>query len=211
MFSGMIEAVGEVRAVRRAAGGGVIEIAAALSGEPLVAGESVAVAGVCLTVSPMPAGFSAALSPETLRSTTLAHFAPGTRVNLERSLRLGARLGGHLVLGHVDATTTVLAIRTEGSFRTARLATPPSLACEIAAKGSVAVDGVSLTVATVADGSFEVALVPGTLAATTLADVQVGRRVNLESDVLAKYVRQVIEAPGERLARLWADFGHAAD
>lgn len=211
MFSGMIEAVGEVRAVRRAVGGGVIEIVAALSGEPLVVGESVAVAGVCLTVAPLGAGFSAAVSPETLRRTTLGGLGAGSRVNLERSLRLGARVGGHLVLGHVDATTTVLTIRAEGSFRFARLATPPSLACEIATKGSVAIDGVSLTVAAVADGSFEVALVPATLAATTLADVQIGRRVNLESDVLAKYVHQVIEAPGERLARLWADFGHAAD
>jgi len=211
MFSGMIEAVGEVRVVRRAAGGGVIEVAAELTGESLVGGESVAVAGVCLTVEPLSGGFFAALSPETMRRTTLGALGAGSPVNLERSLRLGARLGGHLVLGHVDATTTVLAMRADGEFRVARLATPPALAREIATQGSIAIDGVSLTVATVVDGSFEVALVPATLAATTLADVQVGRRVNLETDVLAKYVHRVIEAPGERLARLWEDFGHAAD
>ena len=148
MFSGMVAAIGEVRRLARRGGGAAIELACTLAGEPLALGESVAVSGACLTVRQRDApGFAADVSPETLASTTLGGAAPGARVNLERSLRLGDRLGGHLVLGHVDATVAVLAVRVQQGFRVMRLALPPALAPEVAEKGSVAVDGVSLTVA----------------------------------------------------------------
>ena len=198
MFSGMIEAIGVVHALRRDAAGGRLEVACTLPGGALAAGESVAVDGVCLTVEPTATGFAADVSPETLRRSTLAHHASGRRVNLERSLRLGDRVGGHLVLGHVDATVALVALRQEAGFRTLRVGVGAELAAEIAEKGSVALDGVSLTVSAQGGGWFEVVLVPATLAATTLGERRPGDRLNLETDVLAKYVRR--SQSGERSA-----------
>ncbi|HVN31665.1 MAG TPA: riboflavin synthase [Thermoanaerobaculaceae bacterium] len=193
MFSGLVSAVGEVRALRRRGTGASVEVRCALPGEPLAAGESVAVQGVCLTVvTANPDGFSADLSPETLARTTLGSLRPGAKVNLERSLRLDDRLGGHIVLGHVDATTTVVAARPGDGFQTVRFALPSAVAGEVAMKGSVAVDGVSLTVAALGEGWFEVALIPTTVTATTLGNARPGDRVNLETDVLAKYVRRAL-------------------
>jgi len=210
VFSGLIAAVGEVRRVTSQGGGAQLEVACALGGEPLAAGESVAVSGACLTVrSPAAAGFAADLSPETLARTTLGRLRPGAKVNLERSLRLGDRLGGHLVLGHVDATVAVLAVKVQERFRTLRIALPAECASEVVEKGSVAVDGVSLTVSSLADGWFEVALVPTTLAATTLSGARAGDRVNLETDVLAKYVRRALGRRENALEALWETFGRA--
>lgn len=199
MFSGLVAAVGTLRSVQRRGEGARLELGCELGAEPLAAGESVAVQGVCLTVvEGSPEGFSADLSPETLARTTLGAMRAGGRVNLERSLRLGDRLGGHLVLGHVDAAVAVVAVRPSQGFRTVRFALPSALAPEVAEKGSVALDGVSLTVSAVGQGWFEVALIPTTLAGTTLADLRPGARVNLETDVLAKYVRRALggERPG---------------
>ena len=210
MFSGMVGAVGEVRRVAASGAGALLEVGCRLTGEPVAAGESVAVNGACLTVRrPDGAGFAADLSPETLARTALGRLRPGAAVNLERSLRLGDRLGGHLVLGHVDATVAVLGVREQQGFRTVRVELPAQVAAEVAEKGSVALDGVSLTVAALGPGWLEVALVPATIAATTLAAWRGGERVNLETDVLAKYVRRALARPEGSLAALWESFGRA--
>jgi len=212
VFSGLVWAVGTIRGFRRQGSGAALDVECALGGEPLGVGESVAVSGACLTVARVvPRGFAADVSPETLARTTLGRAAPGARVNLERAMRLSDRLGGHLVLGHVDATVRVLAVRPAGEFTVVRLALPPAQAKEVAEKGSVAVDGVSLTVAAVGADWFEVAAIPVTLAATTLGERRRGDEVNLETDVLAKYVRRVVGGGGAGLEALWAGFNDAAD
>lgn len=190
MFTGLIEVVGRVASVRRSGGGARLEVAVGWpDGEPPRPGDSIAVDGACLTaVEPTALGFAADLSSETLRRTLLGELHGGEPVNCERALRLGDRIGGHLVQGHVDGVTRVLAIRTEGGFSRWRLALPAELSREVALKGSVAIHGVSLTVAALGDDWFEVALIPATLQATTLERQRVGSRLHLETDVLAKYV-----------------------
>lgn len=203
MFSGLVLAVGSVRELKRLGAGARIEVTCALPGEPLAEGESVAVQGACLTVVRATAdGFEADLSPETLSRTTLGAARPRGRVNLERALRLGDRVGGHLVQGHVDATARVVAVRPDRDFTTVRLSLPGALAPEVAEKGSVAVDGVSLTVARLGAGWFEVALIPATLARTTLGGVRAGDLANLETDVLAKYVRRSMAGARPDIASL---------
>lgn len=212
MFSGLVAALGTVRSLRRRGGGAALEVECRLAGGPLDAGESIAVSGVCLTAAKVSAGgFTADLSPETLSRSTLGRSQPGARVNLERSLRLSDRLGGHLVLGHVDATVRVLAVRPAGGFVAFRFGLPAALAAEVAEKGSVAVDGVSLTVASLGTDYFEVAVIPATLEATTLGQRRAGDEVNLETDVLAKYVRRALGGGTSRIEALWAGFDDAAD
>lgn len=164
--------------------------------ERLSVGASVAVAGVCLTVVDPLADRSALfeVSPETLRRTTLAELRRGSEVNLEPALRLGDALGGHWVQGHVDAVGEVLSIEELGEHREVAVSLPPDLRASVVEKGSITVDGVSLTVAAIAADRFTVALVPHTLAVTTLGSLAVGRRVNLEVDVLARYVQQAVAA-----------------
>ncbi len=211
MFSGLVGAVGTVRAVRRRSAGARLEVACALGGGPLTGGESIAVSGPCLTVAEVTGdGFAADISPETLRRTTLGAFGPGTAVNLERSLRLSDRLGGHLVMGHVDATARVVAVRGESAFRVLRFSLPGAQAPEVAEKGSVAVDGVSLTVAAVGEGWFETAVIPATLEATTLGGLRAGATVNLETDVIAKYVRRAVAGESRSLSSLLEGLGDAA-
>jgi riboflavin synthase len=203
VFSGIVSAVGEVRAIQRRGAGARVEIAGALPGEALVSGESVAVQGVCLTVSPPASdGFTADLSAETLARTTFVRMRPGQRVNLERALRLADRLGGHLVLGHVDAAVPVVTVRREHASCTMRWALPSALRAEVAEKGSVAIDGVSLTVSALGDDWFEAAIIPTTLEATTLGALRPGTLVNLETDVLAKYVRRALGSARPDLASL---------
>jgi riboflavin synthase len=212
MFSGLVTALGEVGALRRRGSGAILEIRCSLPGEPVAAGESVAVQGACLTVvAPVGGGFSADVSRETLARTTLGSLRPGAAVNLERSLRLDTRLGGHLVLGHVDATTTVVSVRELGGFANVRFALPAALAPEVAEKGSLAVDGVSLTVSGLGEGWFEVALVPTTLASTTFGSLRPGARVNLETDILAKYVRRALGGRRDGLASFLEGLPDAAD
>ena len=211
MFSGLVGAVGTVRAVRRRSAGAWLEIACVLGGGPLDGGESIAVSGPCLTVAEVTGdGFAADVSPETLRRTTLGTAAPGTRVNVERSLRLSDRLGGHLVMGHVDAAVRVVAVRGEGAFRVFRFSLPGAQAPEVAEKGSVAVDGVSLTVAAVGEGWFETAVIPATLEATTLGALRAGAAVNLETDVVAKYVRRAAAGERRTLSALLEGLGDAS-
>ena len=156
-------------------------------------GDSIAVNGVCLTATAIEDGrFVADVMPETLRRSSLGPLGPGDRVNLELPLRPADRLGGHVVQGHVDAVGEVAAMRDEGNARLITIAAPPELLRYVVEKGSIAVDGVSLTVATLDERSFTVSLIPETLARTTLGEATPGRRVNLEADVLAKYVERLV-------------------
>jgi len=211
MFTGLVEAVGRVGGSRRSGGGARLEVGVRWpSGEPPRLGDSAAVDGVCLTaVEPTADGFAAELSPETLRRTLLGELRSGDEVNLERALRLGDRVGGHFVQGHVDGLTRIVSIHDEGGFSLWRLTLPPELAREVASKGSVAVQGVSLTVAAVGEDWFEVALIPTTLQATTLRRHRVGARLHLETDVLAKYVARRLA--GAQRSALEEMFGSGVD
>ncbi len=194
MFTGIIAAVGTVREVRPAEGGVRVTIATAgLDLAGVTSGDSIAVDGVCLTaITLQTSGFEADVSRETRNCTT--GFAAGARVNLEKSLRLADPLGGHLVSGHVDGVGTVSRCEASGGNRLLAVAAPPELAKYIARKGSIAVNGVSLTVNEVQGAEFVVNLIPHTLQATNLNLLTIGSRVNLEVDLLARYVERLSEA-----------------
>ncbi len=198
MFTGLIEIVGGIRRLAPKSAGAVLEVEVHWPDDaPPKAGDSVAVDGACLTVlDPSPSGFTADLSPETLERTLLGDLRAGDSVNLERALRLGDRLGGHLVQGHVDTVVRVLTIRPEGAFQRWRLSLPAEQTQEVAPKGSVSLHGVSLTVAALGPDWFEVALIPATLEATNLEHMRSGARLHLETDVLAKYVARRQGSPG---------------
>jgi riboflavin synthase len=192
MFTGLVEAIGEIATLDPLSSGIRIRVQTTLAGE-LEPGDSLAVNGVCLTVVAADnAGILADVSPETARVTTLGSARRGAMVNLERPLRAGGRLGGHFVQGHVDATAAVDAIREEGDSRWLTVRFPPELAPYIARKGSIAVDGVSLTVANVEDHRFGVQVIPYTWAHTNFYALKTGDAVNLECDVLAKYVARAL-------------------
>jgi riboflavin synthase len=196
MFTGIVEGTGTVAALAAAAdgSGARLELAAPWLAGQLEQGESVAVNGCCLTVAEATAaGFAADLVAETLRRTALGGLAAGARVNLERPVALGGRLGGHLVQGHVDGVAKVLDRKPVGEGEEVRIELPPDLARYVVEKGSIAVDGVSLTVAGVGHGWLTVALVPHTLEVTTLGDRRPGDPVQLEVDVVAKYVERLVE------------------
>ena len=195
MFTGIVEGTGNVAALAAAAdgSGARLEVEAPWLAGELRLGESVAVNGCCVTVAePAAAGFAADLVAETLRRTALGGLAAGARVNLERPLALGGRLGGHLVQGHVDGVAKVLERTTVGDGEEVRVELPADLERYVVEKGSIAVDVVSLTVAGVGPGWFSVALVPHTLEVTTLGDRQPGDPVQLEVDVVAKYVERLV-------------------
>jgi len=194
MFTGLVEAVGRLRAVQRTGAGARLEVEARWPDDhPPRTGDSVAVNGICLTaVRPGPESFAADVSPETLARSTFGESRAGEPVNLERALRLGDRIGGHLVAGHVDAVVRLLAVTSEGSFSRWRVNLPDDLSGQVAVKGSVALHGVSLTVAAVGSGWFEAALIPSTLTATVLDGLRAGARLHLETDVLAKYVERAM-------------------
>ena len=194
MFTGLVEVLGVVRDfVSEGAGGRLTVVAPSIAAE-LNLGQSVAVNGACLTVVARDAeSCSFELGPETLRRTNLGELRVGDRVNLERSLRLSDRLGGHLVQGHVDGVGEVAERLTEGDWVTVWFRCSPDLAAQMVPKGSVTVDGVSLTVVEVGADRFSVALIPHTLAHTTLGFKGPGAAVNLETDLLAKYVWKCLE------------------
>ena len=191
MFSGLVQDLGTVTAVDATAGGVRLAVRTDLAGE-LSLGDSVAVNGVCLTATAIAGGhFSADVMHETLRRSSLADVAGGTRVNLELPLRAGDRLGGHVVQGHVDGVGTVGEVRDDGFARVVTIAAAPDLLRYVVEKGSIAVDGISLTVAGIGDDWFSVSLIPETLERTNLGTAVAGLPVNLEVDVLAKYVEKL--------------------
>lgn len=188
MFTGLIEATGVLRRTDAVPGGQRLHIDTALARD-LATGDSVATNGVCLTVVQGDTdSWSADVSPDTLRVTALGTLAPGALVNLERPLAVGSRLGGHFVQGHVDGTGRIEAITLEGGFSRIRVSFPPPLAPYFIEKGSVAIDGISLTVAALDASTFDVQIIPHTWAVTTLATARVGALVNLECDMVGKYV-----------------------
>jgi riboflavin synthase len=195
VFTGLVADLGTVTAVDATADGVRLAVATALAPE-LREGDSVAVNGVCLTATAIADGhFSADVMHESLRRSSLAEVAPGSAVNLELPLRATDRLGGHVVQGHVDGVGAVRETRPDGFARIVTIGAPPELLRYVVEKGSIAVDGVSLTVAAIGDDWFSVSLIPETLERTTLGKATAGRPVNLEVDVLAKYVEKLVRVP----------------
>ena len=209
MFTGIVEDLGEVEAVEHAGDSARVFIRSDKVTHGTRPGDSIAVNGVCLTVtgllSGLPAaegtppdalgaarGFTADVMGETLARSGLKDAGPGTKVNLERPVRLEDRLGGHLVQGHVDGTAAIIRRQPQEHWEVVRIGLPPGLASYVVHKGSIAVDGISLTVSGVGDDWFEVSLIPETLKRTTLGTKQPGETVNLEVDVIAKYVQKLL-------------------
>jgi riboflavin synthase len=210
LFTGIVEDLGEVEALEHLGDFARIHVRSTVVTEDARVGDSICVNGVCLTVTglitsrpalagtappePPPAalGFTADVMGETLRHSSLKSVAPGTKVNLERSVRLEDRLGGHLVQGHTDGTATIVSRDPQEHWEVVRVTLPAGLARYIVHKGSVAVDGISLTVSGIGADWFEVSLIPETLKRTTLGTKQPGAEVNLEVDVIAKYVEKLI-------------------
>src|SRR5512143_3315338 len=195
MFTGLVSDMGAVERVAPRQGGARLTLRPRTLGvDDLALGESVACSGCCLTVAERGGGLvSFDAVPETLSRTTIGSWRPGTPVNLERALAVGDRLGGHIVAGHVDAVGEILTRSPEGQGARLTISLPPAIAPLVAEKGSIAVDGISLTVARAHRDRFEIALIPETLARTTLGSAAAGVRVNLEADVVARHVARLIE------------------
>ena len=203
MFTGIVEGIGKVESLRAAASGTRrLTVKTDLDVAKLPIGASIAVNGACLTIvarrSGRPSSFQADVGPETLACTTLGMLAAGARVHLERALRLGDSMGGHMVRGHVDGTGRVESARKQAGTLALRVTAPDSLAPYLFKKGSIAIDGVSLTVNQVEGSSFEVLLIPHTLAVTLLGELRAGGRVNLEADMIAKQVARFVESSHAR-------------
>jgi riboflavin synthase len=210
LFTGIVEDLGEVEAVEHLGDFARIHVRSTVVAQDASPGDSICVNGVCLTVtglitarpapagtpppapSPTPLGFAADVMGETLARSSLKSVAPGTKVNLERSVRLADRLGGHLVQGHVDGTATIVRRDPQEQWEVVRISLPADLSRYVVHKGSITVDGVSLTVSAVDGNWFEVSLIPETLGRTTLGVKQPGAEVNLEVDVIAKYVEKLV-------------------
>ena len=190
MFTGIVQATARVEEFQD--GVLVIEAPTAFLGDPYVLGESIAVNGCCLTVVESEGGLRFDLSPETLKRTSLGQIVKGGRVNLERAMRVTDRFGGHIVQGHVDATGTFLGARTVGNSTVIQIQAPQEADSYLIDKGSVTVDGISLTVVNPQNGLFEVWIIPQTLKETNLSDRKAGDWVNLEFDVIAKYVEKMV-------------------
>jgi riboflavin synthase len=195
MFTGLIEEVGSVIRLERRGAAGKLSVRASAVLKGTKVGDSIAVNGACLTVVEMGSDhFTVDCMPETLKLTTLGRVSPGALVNLERSLALGDRLGGHLVLGHVDAMGELLSIERGPNSWEMTISLPAEVAACVAAKGSIAIDGISLTVVSVDADRFAVGIIPHTYSATALRAVGPGSAVNLEADVLARYVQRALQA-----------------
>lgn len=196
MFTGIIEEIGMVRSVVKHSVSYRISISANKVTEDLKIGDSIATNGICLTVVDFNSyGFTADVMPETLRRTNLGDMHAGDEVNLERAMPLGGRMGGHIVSGHVDGVGIITHRRTEGEALLMTIVTVPEIVELIVPKGSIAIDGISLTVTEVDGASFMVSIVLHTQHETTLATKRVGEKVNLENDILAKYVKRMLGAP----------------
>lgn len=199
MFTGIIEEVGYVKSLRRGARSFTLEVEASLVMEDTRVGDSIATNGVCLTVTSLTGhGFTADVMPETVQRTALGELVPGSPVNLERALSLQTRLGGHIVSGHIDGTGRISDRRQDDTALWLTVECDSSLLRYIIQKGSITIQGVSLTVARVDDRSFAVSLIPHTQSATTLHQAKVGDRVNLENDVIAKYVEKLLGRESDR-------------
>ncbi|MSR13001.1 MAG: riboflavin synthase [Gammaproteobacteria bacterium] len=194
MFTGIIQALGRIQSLTRAhAAQRVVIDSGGLALNDVRLGDSIAVSGPCLTVTALSGtSFAVDVSPETLRLTTLGALAPGTTVNLEKALALGERLGGHLVSGHVDGVGIVAKRELRGEFVFFRITAPAAMSRYIATKGSISVEGVSLTVNAIEADAFELLLIPHTLSQTTLGTLQIGSRVNLEVDLIARYLERLL-------------------
>ena len=194
MFTGIVQGVGTVRAIEPRQGDVTMVFdTGSLALDDVEVGASIAVGGACLTVTHLePRAFAADLSRETLALTTLGDCRPGTRVNLEKALRAGEALGGHYVTGHVDGVGEVTSRHEDARSVRMEFRVPPELARYVARKGSICIDGVSLTVNAVHDDRFDVNLIPHTLEATTLGALVPGRRVNLEVDIIARYLERLV-------------------
>lgn len=193
MFTGIIEEIGTVKGIKRGGKSIVLEVYADKVLRDLRIGDSIATNGTCLTViSFTSVSFCADVMPETMRRTNLGQLRAGSHVNLERALMLNGRLGGHIVTGHVDGTGEIIAKERDDNAVWVTIATSPEVLRYIVEKGSIAIDGISLTVAAVDNETFKVSLIPHTRDATTLTDKPVGGLVNLENDLLAKYVEKLL-------------------
>jgi len=201
MFSGIVEDVGSLVSIVSRGTGVVLRVSTALPLDEIRVGDSLSVSGVCLSVTGKEKGtFSADISEETLSRTTFKKRAAGDRVNLERSLSLSGRLDGHLVYGHVDGTGTIREVRRAGESRVFHIRADPSIMKYIVYKGAVAVDGVSLTVSSVQPEGFEVTLIPLSLGRTTFGGLRPGEAVNVETDIIGKYVLKVLEDRGSGIS-----------
>lgn len=193
MFTGIIEELGTLLAFEKTIGGARITVGALLAVSDASEGDSISVNGVCLTAIDIAGQqFSAELSQETLDRTTLGTLRAGSRVNLERAVKPVTRLGGHIVQGHVDAAGVFESATSDGEFWTVRIGFPPSMAKYLVYKGSVCVEGISLTIAALGERDFDIAVIPKTWELTNLSTLQPGDAVNLEADVIAKYVESMM-------------------
>jgi riboflavin synthase len=198
MFTGIIEELGEVVAWDTTSDAARVTVRAPLAVSDARHGDSISVSGVCLTVIDQGDDwFTADVMAETIAMSTLAALRPGTRVNLERAAKVGDRIGGHIVQGHIDGTSAILNIEEGSAWRVVRFALSSELAPLVARKGSIAIDGISLTVSAVGDRWFEVSLIPETLEVTTLGAKVVGDEVNLETDILARQVQRMLGTAAE--------------
>ncbi len=195
MFTGIIEEVGSIGIVERSSNSISLQIKCQKILEGMVVGDSICVSGICLTVKSRDGGsFWADVTPETLQRTSIAELAFGTRVNLERALTLSSRLGGHLVTGHVDGVGRLVSVTEVGNSKMIRIEFDAELRSFIAPKGSVALEGISLTVVSVADNCFEVSIIPFTENNTNLRYKKVGDKLNIETDIIAKYIKELISS-----------------
>ncbi len=193
MFTGIIEELGKISSVEKHAGGAKIKISAQLATKDSNEGDSIAVNGVCLTAIEFTSNsFAADVSCETLNRSTLGNLKVGSKVNLERAVTPSKRLGGHIVQGHVDARGKFLAAKQEGDFWTVSIGFPKEIAQYLVYKGSVSVEGISLTIANLAEDYFEIAVIPKTWELTNLSALKNGDEINLEADVIAKYVERIM-------------------
>ncbi len=193
MFTGIVEAIGTIRSVTRRGGGAEVAVELGETASGLELGESVSVSGSCLTVTKV-SGSVASFDcvAETMSRTKIGDLKPGSKVNIERALQTGARLGGHFVTGHIDGIGSVSRVSASGEGKVLEVSAPPEVLDYIVEKGSVALDGASLTIASVAEGGFSVVLVPFTLEHTTLGALSAGDKLNIEGDLLGKYVRKFL-------------------
>lgn len=193
MFTGIVEEMGVIKSIRKGASSAVLEIQAQVVLEDVHIGDSIAVNGVCLTVTSFtPTTFTADVMHETLNRSSLANLRPGSRVNLERAMAANGRFGGHIVAGHVDGVGTVLQTRKDDNAIWYTIGASPEVLRYVVEKGSITIDGISLTVAKVTDADFSISAIPHTVAVTVLQDRKPGDTVNLETDIIGKYVEKLL-------------------